>query len=468
VATNSWIELPVSDGSGGGGVTSLNSLVGDLTLVGGAGIVISPSGAIITISSTGFVNPMTSAGDIIYGGASGLPTRLGTNAGVLVGGTVPSYSTSPTLTGTNFTNIPLAGLASAAYSTTATASTLVERDANSNVFFNGYQQTYNTTALTGTTIVLTNASGQYQAFTGSAATNLQMPVASTMQLGQFFELDFRGTAVVTLLTSSGATLFSAVHGALTLIVTCVLTSGTTSASWEINFLFKTYPLNASYGGTGNAGFLTGPAFNAYVAEDANGNFTANNFLNGFATTVTSGGSTTLVISSKPQQNFTGTANQTVVLPVASTLVNDLTFTIVNQSTGVVTVNSSGGNTLQVMAPNTQIMVSVVNTAGGTGTASWTWVSTSINSGNTNQTTLTGSAGTAICSQPLQSSTYKKVLIYLSGYTDTGTQSYTYPTAFTQTPLVSGLAAGVAGATASTTAVKFTVTTLTGFVIVEGY
>lgn len=85
-----------------------------------------------------------------------------------------------------------------------------------------------------------------------------------------------------------------------------------------------------------------------------------------------------------------------------------------------------------------------------------------------QSTLTGSAGTAVCSQPFQGSSYKKVIVYLSGYTDTGTQSYTYPTAFSHTPFVSGLTAGVAGATASTTAVTFTVTTQTGLVFIEGY
>jgi len=85
-----------------------------------------------------------------------------------------------------------------------------------------------------------------------------------------------------------------------------------------------------------------------------------------------------------------------------------------------------------------------------------------------QTTLTGSAGTAVCSQPFQGSSYKKAVVYLSGYTDTSTQTYTFPTPFLQTPYVSGATAGVAGATATTTTVTFTVTTATGFVILEGY
>lgn len=85
-----------------------------------------------------------------------------------------------------------------------------------------------------------------------------------------------------------------------------------------------------------------------------------------------------------------------------------------------------------------------------------------------QTTLTGSAGTAICTQPEQGASHKKAAVYLSGYTDTGTQTYTFPTAFNHTPYVYGLTAGVAGATVTTTSIKFTVTTLTGFVFVEGF
>lgn len=85
-----------------------------------------------------------------------------------------------------------------------------------------------------------------------------------------------------------------------------------------------------------------------------------------------------------------------------------------------------------------------------------------------QTTLTGSAGTAICSQPSQGTSHKKAVIYLNGYTDTGTQTYTFPTAFVKTPFLYGLAGGISGATVTTTTIKFTTTLLSGFVFAEGY
>lgn len=85
-----------------------------------------------------------------------------------------------------------------------------------------------------------------------------------------------------------------------------------------------------------------------------------------------------------------------------------------------------------------------------------------------QTTLTGAAGTAVCSQPEQGTSYKKVIVYLNAYTDTGTQTFTYPTAFSHTPYVYGLSGGVSGATATTTTVTFTTTLLSGFVFIEGF
>lgn len=85
-----------------------------------------------------------------------------------------------------------------------------------------------------------------------------------------------------------------------------------------------------------------------------------------------------------------------------------------------------------------------------------------------QTTLTGSAGTAVCSQPEIGSSYKKVLCYLSGYSDTGTQDYTFPTAFSHAPDCRIGNGQTVSCTASTTTVHFTAVTQTGFVFVEGY
>jgi hypothetical protein len=59
------------------------------------------------------------AGSIPYQTAAGATSLLAAGTGVLVGGATPSYSTTPTLTGTNFTGIPNTGLTNSSVTVTA-------------------------------------------------------------------------------------------------------------------------------------------------------------------------------------------------------------------------------------------------------------------------------------------------------------------------------------------------------------
>ena len=52
-----------------------------------------------------------------------------------------------------------------------------------------------------------------------------------------------------------------------------------------------------------------------------------------------------------------------------------------------------------------------------------------------QTVVNGSAGSYTWSQPEQGSSYKNVVIYLSGYTNASTSAIVFTTAFTQTPII---------------------------------
>lgn len=103
--------------------------------------------------------------------------------------------------------------------------------------------------------------------------------------------------------------------------------------------------------------------------DVNNNVSANNFIEGYATTATAAGTTTLTVASAYFQFFTGATTQTVVLPVASTLVLGQEWLIVNKSTGAVTVNSSGANAVIVLAAGTAARIECVLTS-GTSAASW--------------------------------------------------------------------------------------------------
>ncbi len=100
----------------------------------------------------------------------------------------------------------------------------------------------------------------------------------------------------------------------------------------------------------------------------------------YASTATAAGTTTLLVTDAKTQRFSGATTQTVVLPVATTLANGFEFVILNDSTGAVTVQSSGANTITTLAAAVAAVnrggwgrFICVNTAGGTGVASWSYL-----------------------------------------------------------------------------------------------
>ena len=88
----------------------------------------------------------------------------------------------------------------------------------------------------------------------------------------------------------------------------------------------------------------------------------NNIKEGYTSTATAAGTTTLTSSSNHYQRFTGSTTQTIVLPVTSTLATGVSYVIENSSTGNLTVNSSGGNLVITIIPGVTVQCMCIGTA----------------------------------------------------------------------------------------------------------
>jgi hypothetical protein len=270
---------------------------------------------------------------------------------------------------------------------------------------------YATTATAGGTTTLVAGSAQQQYFTGALTQTVVLPDVTTLALGFSFTIVNNSSGVVTV-QSSGLNTIGTVAAVTSAVFVCILLTGATAASWNLmpipiapvlsltgtasqvtvtpstGAVTVSLPASVSTSGLQLTGLtasqavvtdasknLTSLAYTSsatastMISRDASANTNINNLLEGYATTATAAGTTTLVVGSKQLQYFTGTLTQSVVLPVTSTLVLGQSFTITNNSTGFVTVNSSGSNVISVLTPGTSGTFTCILTSGTTA-ASW--------------------------------------------------------------------------------------------------
>ena len=240
-----------------------------------------PGGGIGTVTSVGLSDgsstpiydisgsPVTSSGTLSFTlktQAANLVLASATSGGSaqpifrsLVAADIPLIPLGTGVTGTLAINH--GGTGSNSVISTPTATSWAGWDANKNLFANNFVPGYTTTVSSATPVVLTNASTYYQEFTGTAAQHITLPVVSTLQTGfsfiiinatnQGIEVDSSGGGTVLLMTSTNAALF-----------TCISTSGTTPASWNVQILYGANGtstndvLQMAQGGTGANAFAT--------------------------------------------------------------------------------------------------------------------------------------------------------------------------------------------------------------------
>lgn len=201
----------------------------------------------IDFSETGVLPGVTN--DLAYYASNGneVSALATANNGVLFtdGTGVPSIGTAPIVAGgTGVTSVTSAPAASA----------WAGWDAHSNLSANNLITGYATTATAAGTTTLTVASKHQQYFTGVTTQTVVLPVTSTLVLGQAFLIVNNSSGVVTV-QSSGTNTIQAMAASTSMIVTCILTSGTTAASWNVDYYQPTaiaFPLTLALGGTSAA------------------------------------------------------------------------------------------------------------------------------------------------------------------------------------------------------------------------
>jgi hypothetical protein len=93
---------------------------------------------------------------------------------------------------------------------------------------------YTTTVTAGGTTTLTAASTSTQFFTGTSTQTITLPVVSTLILGEAYAIHNNSTGALTV-NSSGGNLVVTIPAGNTYLITCILTTGTTAASWDADF-----------------------------------------------------------------------------------------------------------------------------------------------------------------------------------------------------------------------------------------
>ena len=158
-----------------------------------------------------------------------------TNVTATLGGspsTAVLNAMSFTLGWTGILSIARGGTAHSSVTTVPAATSWAGWDANSNFAANNLIPAYTTTVTSVVTATLTVASAQLQYFTGSTAQTVVMPVVSTLpQLGTSYTLVNNSSASLTV-DSSGSNTIITIPAGGTAVLTCILLSGTTAASWN--------------------------------------------------------------------------------------------------------------------------------------------------------------------------------------------------------------------------------------------
>ncbi len=172
-----------------------------------------------------------------------------TGSGALVFGTSPTLATPTLTTPTLSTPVINGTVTGTGVSQSSSASTLVQRNSNQNVFFNNYFTSVNSVDAAGGTTTLTAASARNQRLTGATFQTFQLPDATTLALGPNFVFDNSSSSILIITDAGSNPLYVVPAGGY---VEAIATSiGTSNGTWE----FHSYSPTLATWGTSTDGLV---------------------------------------------------------------------------------------------------------------------------------------------------------------------------------------------------------------------
>lgn len=273
------LSTPQSIGTGSSPTFAGLTLTTPLSLANGG------TNASLTASNGGIFYSTASAGAILAGTAT---------AGQLLqsgASTTPVWSTT-TYPATNAINTLLYASSANVMTALATANTAVLATNGSGVpsltttpAATNFVAGYSTTVTAAGSTTLTASSNYQQFFTGTTTQTVVMPVTGTLVAGFQFYIVNNSTGNVTVESSGGNTI-QVMAPATSAYLTCVLTSGTTAASWNCEYYFN----GGSGSGTVNLGTGGALAYYATTGTAVSGTTTGTGVLTALGVAVGTAGS----------------------------------------------------------------------------------------------------------------------------------------------------------------------------------
>ena len=249
--------------------------------------------------------------------------------------------------------------------TTSTgASSVVLRDANSNVTANNFLAGYNViTAAAGTT-VLTVSSAYYQRISGSTTQTIQLPIATTLVQGQGFTFDNDSSGAVSIVDSASGAIDTVPSGGYSYIFAEDVT--TSAGSWgkyallPASYDFSTTSANfgsavisnTTYQGTAVASGYGGTGLTTFSA--------ANNAL--YSTSASALAAGTLPVAAGGTGLATTPANGALDIGNGT----GFTRTTLTAGTGISVTNASGGITITNSGVTSAVAGTGITVSGATG------------------------------------------------------------------------------------------------------